>query len=159
MTTKKEAAARDAAAILRRHWAGRGFPVDPVAIARDLGLGVLVGQLGPNVSGMLIKEQDEDPVVYVDVDDAPRRQRFTVAHEIGHYVERSSAPTMSYVDRRGGPFTLREFYANEFAGHLLMPADEVLRLQSQGWTDFELSEYFGVSPDAMGTRLRRLALA
>lgn len=155
----KESAQRDAARILQRYWSPTRFPVDPVAIAGALGLEVYVGQLGTDVSGMLIKKRDEDPVIYVDVDDSPRRQRFTVAHEIGHFVERSEEPTINYVDRRGGPFTLREFYANEFAGHLLMPAAQVHRLQDLGWSDMEMADHFGVSGDALGTRLRRLALA
>jgi len=155
----KVAAERDAADILKRYWRTGSLPVDPVAIARRLDVNVYSAQLGEDVSGMLIKNVDEDPAIYVDVDDSLPRQRFTVAHEIGHFVDRGiGASTMNYVDRRGGPFTLRELYANEFAGHLLMPAGAVVRLHEANWSAWELADHFGVSQEAIGIRLRRLNL-
>lgn len=156
----KEASQRDAQDTLRQYWPRGVFPVDPVAIAIAMGLRVYSAQLGTDISGMIVREVDSDAEIWVDVDDSPTRQRFTVAHELGHYVERGGqAGAVNYVDRRGGPFTLRELYANEFAGNLLMPEEEVERMWKQTQSRVKLANYFGVSQDALGVRLRRLGLA
>lgn len=99
--------------------------------------------------------------IYVDTDSAPVRQRFTVAHELGHMVSYQGElldPTEGFVDRRSdaGVGTASEIYANEFAGELLMPRDQLERAIRTGKTDFQLANYFNVSLQALTYRRRLL---
>ena len=156
----KQESAAAARGVLDAYWPKQYFPVDPVGIARDLGVKVFSAQLGSNVSGLLSKRPNEEAEIYVDIDDSLVRQRFTVAHELGHYLERTldDKDHVSFVDRRDGSFNLHEFFANEFAGNLLMPADEVKRVNKSKRSIAELAAYFGVSVEAANVRLRKLDL-
>ena len=59
-------------------------PVDPVRIAREMGLKVVFATFGGEqaaVSGFY--DCDED-AIFVNQEEYPLRQTFTVAHELGH---------------------------------------------------------------------------
>lgn len=86
------------------------------------------------------------------------RQRFTKAHELGHYVlhrhqQARFKCASSLVTDRDQADVLIESQANQFASYLLMPADEVRkRLDHETLTFTLLSEtasFFGVSLEAM----------
>jgi Zn-dependent peptidase ImmA (M78 family) len=140
------------------------LPVDPFYIAKALGIDVYGEALDPEVSGLLRKRsQEDDPEIVLNVDDHRNRQRFTCAHELGHFSMRSQTGSFekwNYVDRRdvlaGAGTDPDEIYANRFAAALLMPQRAVKKL----W-DGEvapLAYKFGVSPEAMSNRLRNLGL-
>ena len=98
--TPKDEAARDAERLRISVWGDR-FPVDPVRIARKLGIHVLDSRLPRNVSGALVKERGEDPTILLHQKDSANRKRFTCAHELGHFVRRSDNPDeYEYVDLR-----------------------------------------------------------
>jgi hypothetical protein len=89
------------------------------------------------------------------------RQRFTKAHELGHYVlhrhERSGFRCENgAIGDRNKADALIESQANQFASYLLMPADEVRQqLLGQPITFHLLSRsatFFGVSLEAMCIR-------
>ena len=63
-------------------------PVNVVRLAKDLGLRVFVEALPQKISGKLYpdKESPASWSISVNRGDIPQRQRFTVAHEIGHYL-------------------------------------------------------------------------
>jgi Zn-dependent peptidase ImmA (M78 family) len=156
---------RDAQELLGTVW-DRPLPVDPFQIATSLGIKVYTAGLDAKVSGMLIKRRSQDPEIYVNARDSDNRQRFTVAHELGHYLKRSAAGEEEWedIDYRG-PLTSQgtdeaEIYANKFAASLLMPGDEVRRLfKEYGPTGTAVLAYeFGVSEDAMNFRLINLGL-
>lgn len=135
------------------------FPVDVADIAAAMGLRVEYTFLRDGVSGMLRSRPPEVPVIYVDATENAARQRFTIAHELGHYVERinQGQNDFAFIDERSTKYDLHEFYADEFAGNLLMPESEIRRLQSRGRSHIEMAAHFGVSPAALNTRLNRLA--
>ncbi|MDX6690174.1 MAG: hypothetical protein QOG15_1631 [Solirubrobacteraceae bacterium] len=157
---------RDAVGLLRASWApdfpDLPAPVDPIYIARGLGIEVFVGVLDEGVSGMLVKRPGLDPVIYLNRLESQNRQRFTCAHEIGHYVKRASRDDESfeYVDARGPSASQGsdpdEIYANGFAAALLMPREAVDRLVKQGVTVGEMAYRFGVSLEAMNYRLANI---
>ena len=62
----------------------------------------------------------------------------------------------SFIDyRKSDDYNLHEFYADEFAGALLMPADELLRIvMDRG--EYVAAEHFGVSVPAVRKRCGRL---
>lgn len=150
--------------VLDTFWCGRGFPVDPAKIANEMGLDVFITELPANVSGALIKEQGQDPAIFLNGDDNKVRQRFTCGHELGHYIARQAdnSETYDYVDLRGETASngthADEIFANQFAAELLMPADEVKRLHELKHPSYIMAHYFGVSDDAVKYRLKNLRL-
>lgn len=140
-------------------WADMVLPVDPVAIARSLGLQVLKRTMESDVSGALVKNPGLDPVIFINDRDGRERQRFTVAHEIGHYLRRESSPdSYSYMDRRdllaSTGTNIEERFANAFAAALLMPRRSVDDLE--GLPPEQLAIHFQVSVAAMNNRLNSL---
>lgn len=146
-------------------------PISVERVAARLGIQVERTMFGDDVSGVLVIE-DGRGVIGVNASHAPARQRFTIAHEIGHYVlHRDELPV--FIDKqlrqylavfRNGESATgeqhREREANGFAAALLMPAgllrDEVARLR----LDLEdeeavgaLATRFNVSRRAMDLRL------
>lgn len=146
-------------------WSEDEFPVDPVTIARNVGVEVLETHLPRDVSGALIKEVDEDPRIILETTDHSNRKRFSCAHELGHYASRVESNDedrqYEYVDFRNGVSATgqdpEEVFANSFAACLLMPESQV-RVRFRKSTHAELAAYFGVSNEAMKWRLRKLNL-
>ena len=90
--------------------------------------------------------------------DPPNRQRFSIAHELGHaLMQHGSSPRDGRRLFTQDNYILKEFEANEFAGELLMPREAVKVMIEQRNLDFDaLCEKFGVSAEAMSIRLKRL---
>lgn len=165
---------KDAQQLLQTVWIGADdpgrtrLPVDPFYIAKTLGIGVyLDNTLASNVAGMLVKRAGyDDPEILLNPDDSRNRQRFTCAHELGHYNKRAQTgddQEWRYVDERNFLSSQGtdpdERYANQFAAALLMPTDEVWdRAKSNGSDVAALAAEFGVSADAMNFRLINLDL-
>ncbi len=179
MKTDYNNAENAAKLVFNDFWGERSLPVDPVLIAKELGLQVIKGDLPDNISGALIKESGMDPVILLNSNDSPNRQRFSCAHEIGHYIDRQifqgeadndNAHNYEYVDLRGDTASQgtepAEIFANQFAAELLMPRDAVKKLVDQnrchGLPSFadslKVSSYFGVSGGASSIRLNYLGL-
>ena len=151
----------NAAQVLDAYWNGQ-LPVDPVRIANAMGVSV-VGQAMED-SGQ-ISLGPAAPVITFNVADAPVRQRFTVAHEIGHLAlgHLSSGVTLyrdSASNFSSASFDPKEREANAFAAQLLMPANTLeYAIAAKRMTDVaELAQVFGVSQVAMGYRLANLGL-
>lgn len=159
-------AAQEAEAILDSVWArvaGRRVPVDPVRIATEIGIDVSEADLDPDVSGAIRKSAGKDPQILLNRHDHPNRQRFSCAHELGHYVQRASAgEPFEFIDFRGplaGTGTdATERFANAFAANLLMPADEVRSRARTARSVIGLAFEFRVSPEAMTHRLDALGI-
>ncbi|HYD79211.1 MAG TPA: ImmA/IrrE family metallo-endopeptidase [Paucimonas sp.] len=138
--------------------------MDPVWIAGQLGLEVREAVLPPNVSGALIKDRDQDPLIVLSQSDSKSRKRFTCAHELGHYADRlgKDIEQYEYIDLRGDQSSTGtnpdEVFANQFAAALLMPEEEVRRLAKAKLPAFLMAQHFGVSDDAIRYRLRNLRL-
>lgn len=148
-------------------------PVDVVEIALSLGLFVAPVELGSDVSGMLVMHEVGGAIGY-NPNHAPARQRFTIAHEIGHYIlHRDEAPLFidkqySVVfrnDRSSTGEDRREREANAFASALLMPDDQLRSAAAKVGFDLaddaaltSLARRFGVSKQALSYRLAALGL-
>lgn len=165
MTTVAQAE-RDARQALDGWWSTPAedspLPVDPFELARRFGITVNYEFLPADESGN-IDITPESAVITLNIADHANRQRFTCAHEIGHYVRRrSSGQSGRYIDYRstlaGLGVDQEEVYANQFAAALLMPAHLVKRWHDLGETDDRLARRFGTSVQAMELRLRNLRL-
>lgn len=159
----KDMAARDARDALAAYWPEGTVPVDPFVIAERMGIRARQMVLDDDTSGILVAQPQTQSQIYVELTDTYPRQRFTVAHELGHFVERTQTQKnlddgFSFVDKRTSKRDAHEFYADEFAGSLLMPEDEVRWAHQQGFSVIAMAGHFEVSVPAMQTRLRRLKL-
>ena len=143
------------------------YPIDPVEIARSFGINVYKSRLSNTLSGMIgRRDHGAETDLVINSEHAPVRQRFTTAHELGHYfavtqdAQRAQEPFLHRRDQLAACGTNHEeIFANKFAAELLMPTNEVRRLHRVGKSAPELARYFRVSLDAMSNRLSNLGLA
>lgn len=147
-------------------------PVDVELAARTLGIRVEQGEFDEDCSGVLLRGKQGSPVIGVNWQHHPNRQRFTVAHEIGHFLlheDRAHIDNGTYVKFRdavsGSGTVAEERDANQFAAVLLMPAEWVTREFSAVPLDpadelalERLASKFEVSALAMSFRLQNLGL-
>ncbi|MFF9562934.1 ImmA/IrrE family metallo-endopeptidase [Leifsonia sp. NPDC014704] len=138
------------------------FPVEPADIAERLGIDVLVAPLEGNTAGFILREGEGRPQIVVNAKDSAVRQRFTLAHELGHYMQHREDDLIAYVDKRDELSTLgaspSEIWANQFAAELLMPTSVVKKWWAEGRPSEEMRERLGVSAQAMAFRLKNLGL-
>src|SRR5205823_4332381 len=104
------------------------WPVDVVGLASAYGLKVWEVDLPNNISGKIQKDgKHGGPSGYsvlINSNDASSRKRFTVAHEIGHFLLHRSQIGDGLTDDalyRSGLSTLQEVQANKIAAGILMP--------------------------------------
>jgi len=103
------------------------LPVPVESIAEDL-LGLAVGEREDlEVSGMLVPAERQ---IWLNAAESPARRRFTLAHELGHWVcqhlEGRSVPVFCRASEVGvGEGRLLEREANVFAAELLMPEEDM----------------------------------
>jgi Zn-dependent peptidase ImmA (M78 family) len=146
--------------VLAEHW-GDSVPVDPARIARKMGIQVEDAYLDADVAGAIEKKHDGSVRIFLNAEDHPTRQRFTCAHEIGHFVKHGDQG-FEFVDYRDMTASLGvdedERYANAFAAALLMPEREMRRLHALGMSQGEMKDVFGVSEAALVNRLKNLGL-
>lgn len=151
-------------------------PVNVERLARHLGVVVSRSAFKDgDVSGMLIRQDGTSPVIGVNDVHSDHRQRFTIAHELGHFLLHPGREVVldrpvrvNLRDKTSSAATDREeIEANAFAASLLMPADlvrsELQRLSAVVRQDPErcstaLADIFDVSDAAMGFRLINLGL-
>jgi hypothetical protein len=149
------------------------LPVDVFGIIKAEGLRLSLMELEPSVSGALVV-QPRGATVVVNSTHHPNRQRFTAAHEFGHYVLHRSlrnefvdGAMVQFRNSKSSEGTNRqEVQANLFAGELLMPAHHVKKLVTEQGVDVMderamrlLALRFGVSVEALTVRMVRLGLA
>lgn len=165
MTAPRRPGDRRAVA-LRRLYESRfhdsSVPVPVDAIAEDL-LGLYVSERDDiPCSGMLIPERRTILLNANETLQSPGRRRFTLAHEIGHWIchcRRAAAAEIlcrtADVDEPSDP---REREANVFAAELLMPDEAVRQAHHAGSSAAEIAARLGVSVAAMEWRLYNLSL-
>ncbi len=152
--------------IIEEFQAGANVPVG--ALAQRLGLRIKVANLGPGNSGQISRDGDSY-LIRVNRFEAKERQRFTIAHEIAHFLLHrdiiDATPdgiTDTVLYRSGAPESI-EFEANRLAADILMPRVSVeRRLRELGGRVSEmvievLASDFKVSKGAMEIRLQSVA--
>lgn len=142
----------------------REVPTPIEEIARALQIRISRGP-SADFSGLLIRK-DGRALIGINSNEAPVRQRFTIAHEIAHFILHPQQD--AFVDYRkerneGEAKPPKERHADMFAAALLMPRKSLLkdfrRLAKDGFTNqitATLAKQYFVSEDAMRFRLMNL---
>lgn len=147
------------------------FPFQIVEFITELGIDIFTSAgMSKEISGAICKE-DEKYVIYINESHSVTRNRFTLAHELGHYfydkeyldkkgsIEDKSKPIensvlfrkassvdtpseMSAMDRR----------ANKFAAELLMPDKKFTEIWNSTSSVVEVAKYFNISLEAVKIR-------
>lgn len=150
------------AAIVREFLAAP--PVKVGALAEALGVDVIRSPLSPKVSGLVQPSATSNSGFEIRVNkfEMPERQRFTVAHELAHYLLHRSSIGTGVIDSilyRSNLTSRKETEANQLAAEIIMPADVVsheLAIRGGRRTPDvaeELAHLFRVSTPAMKVRL------
>lgn len=138
----------------RGWYRGKSLDIESV-ISSFEGLVIRREQMPSNVSGYF-KNENGKWIIGVNQAHHPNRQKFTMAHELGHYILHKEKD-INIVDTtlfRNEESDSVEYMANEFASKLLMPEDEVRELVAEGVKNIgDLAECFGVSASAMKYRV------
>ena len=151
------------AGLLRRRYhdrfGGPELPVPVEAIAEDL-CGLAVAEVPDlDVSGLLLPAERR---VCVNRGEPLQRRRFTLAHELGHWICQCLDGTAAPIYCRAEQVSLDpdvkalEREANVFAAELLMP-EAAVRAEWGGDADL-CAQQFGVSGEAMRWRLYSFGL-
>lgn len=127
-------------------------PLDP--IAKRLGIILMAFDLGSNVSGVLRIEKNSSTIGY-NPNESKVRQRFTIAHEIGHFILHKKEGNNGIFIDNGNHYNQilfraqksqlseeddrNEQEANEFAAALLMPRD-LINKELNKYQGFDLSD-------------------
>ena len=137
-------------------------PVPIVKMAREMGVEVYKSGGWPgHISGLIRTDQkhggESGYAIYTNANHSERRRRFTIAHELAHYIWHRHligdgiTDDALYRSRLGGEI---EREANRFAAKLLMPWNLIIESIEQGIITVEdLAEKFDVSKSAMSIRL------
>ena len=168
MSYERDQPSQFANSVLANYW-DKVYPVDPIAISRRFGIKVIYDDLPRDVSGALVKTVNMDfPVIMVDSSEPDVRKRFTVAHELGHYLYNTFVLKLDgayeKIDYRGQSSKLgndrEEIFANGFAAALLMPKETMLEKGSSLTQTqvLELASKLDVSLEALKYRLKYLGV-
>ena len=140
------------------------YPVKLGAIAKCLGIKVLLSTLPRGTSGQ-IGQENGDFVIRVNRHEAKHRQRFTLAHEIAHYllhrdkIVADGGWSENVLLRSGQPASV-EYEANRLASDLVIPSAQLTDATTEYTGPItaeiieDLARRFGVSTAAMEIKLQ-----
>ena len=144
------------------------IPVPIINIARDLNLKIYkTSSLSDDQSG-LIRKEDDGYIIYLNENHSPARGRFTIAHEIAHFLKHKDKIDGDYITSNkqclgcGDGLNLtenekkREIEANIIAAELLMPEEKFREAWENSSNMEELANQFDVSVSAITTRGNKL---
>ena len=145
-----------------------GISIHPLNIKKVaekiFGMKICEEDLGKSVSGFL-ERIGENWCIYVNKYESDLRKKFTIAHELGHFILHKDkiiaqgASTPDQIFFRNDDNNSVEQEANNFASELLMPKDEFIKVIKNGCNTLEkLSEYFGLSTSAVRYRAYKLGI-
>lgn len=152
----------------------RRIPVEIISICKNLGFSVFV-QTMPKadicgyilINGELKETFQTDRVISVNRNESTKRRRFTVAHELAHYLfEFDPSKSIEFYNAfeldHNSQENEKEKLANRFAAELLMPQKEFTKQYREaidnGLSFFDsvqtLSDTFLVPPKAVSLRIK-----
>lgn len=150
---------KTATQVIVEYWDDGILPVVPAYIAVQMGVAVLADPKLVASGHYEPKGFNDGPLITYNPTEPPVRQRFTVAHELAHFVLNHGARDRDTPDN----FTMavhdqKEVAANKFAVCLLIPksfVDAIVQVNMVRSLP-KLAKIFGVSKAAMSYRLKEL---
>ena len=140
------------------------LPIDVESIGRDLGITIFRKDLGESIAGAIMRKPGASRsgfVIYVNSGDYTSRQRFTIAHEIAHFILHRDLIDQGVTDdtmyRSAELSNYLEVQANRLAADILMPIRLLKREYAKSKDVRALAKLFGVSPSAMEIRVKALS--
>lgn len=142
------------------------IPIPIVALCQQEGLRVLETDFTePDIAGLILGRNNHYTIYINRLDPAPRK-RFTIAHELGHYLlhlqgqiydkgfrdTRATLRTAFRYARHTSPY---EKEANRFAAEILMPEKPMVEY-SQLTDSVTMAQIFSVSAQALHIRLQEI---
>lgn len=140
------------------------YPVKLGSIAKRLGVKVLLSTLPRGTSGQ-IGQENGDFVIRINRHEAKHRQRFTLAHELAHFllhrdlVVAEGGWSENVLLRSGQPASI-EYEANRLASDLVIPSAQLAEATAEYSGPMtsevieDLARRFGVSTAAMEIKLQ-----
>lgn len=148
----------EALAVIERHQ--QTAPVEMIPLANDLGIEVFRASGWSDSISAMIKRDDRSVSgysIYVNASHSLVRRRFSIAHEIGHFVLHRDkigdglTDDALYRSKLSSPL---EVQANRFAANLLVPDNLLNQAMASGIeTVTTLASHFNVSRSSMSIRL------
>lgn len=161
--------------LLQQTGVGEHPPIDVRRIAKTLGISIIerpqLSKAGyGTISGLLLRREGST-ICIINRDHTSTRRRYSIAHEIGHFIlhppEEAYIDVAARSDRSSAGIDPREIEANAFAAALLIP-EQLLRQRVPDPLDIsfendaenvsQLAKEFNVSTMAMTYRLLNLEL-
>lgn len=150
----------------------KSYPIKIEEIVWNEKINIVEHEFNDEASGILVIN-DENITIGVDKNSGNERKRFTIAHELGHYVLHNERSNM-FVDKvffrkKSDGYTSKEEKiereANYFAANILMPEKLIFQAVSNLTCDLyedetvsKLAKDFNVSSSAMLYRLINLGV-
>ncbi|MCY4034868.1 MAG: ImmA/IrrE family metallo-endopeptidase [Hyphomicrobiales bacterium] len=141
------------------------YPVKVGQIAKELNVKIKVSGMPTGISGQ-IKNEESGYIIRVNRYEARERQRFTIAHELAHFmlhkklIDISAEGITDNVLYRSGAPENTEYEANRLAAEIVMPTSQIEETLRENFnktvteeTIENLAERFQVSKAAMEIRL------
>ncbi len=131
-------------------------PVNPMEIAQHLGVKVSFVEFEKNLNNISGFYDFEEDTIFVNMNEYPLRQTFTIAHELGHrilHAEWAKSSDYKVLMREDtGTIDPKEAEANTFAANLLVPRF-MLDKYWEGLPVIQLSLLFVVSVPVIKNRI------
>lgn len=162
----------DISGMLIEHYGVASIPIPIIDIMKDIGFNIYKHKLEDDLSGYIIINDElknvtgTSKIVCVNELDNVGHQRFTVAHELAHYLfdYKENEPYFNTYKTTDNATNLPERRANKFAANLLMPKtffiDEYNSIKNKDINILAyLADRFKVSSKAIEKRMEELKLA
>lgn len=135
-------------------------PINIETIIQNYGIQIFKRSISSNESGAIVIKDNESGMI-INQNEPINRQRFTMAHELGHFISyRLQGKTGEIIEFRNGTSSLgtniEEIFANKFAASILMPKTLIINMLNVTDDIVKLAFAFGVSKKAMENRFKNL---
>lgn len=134
------------------------YPVDPFKLLKAFGIIYQMWNFDRLEGIYIVPEDDNDiPMVGININRPITRQRFTAAHELCHHLKDKASVYCSISGKKDAV----ESFADDYAACILMPIEDLKSVSDpyleDGFVDFDdvllIAEFFGVSFDSCVYRL------
>jgi len=148
--------------VLAKYDHQHSIPVPIEEICREYNVSVFRMEFDDETVSGMIRRTENGASIYVNAKDTPELQRFTTAHELGHFLLHLDGTNrrglIEHGDiqeryRRDGDHSPEERAANRFAAAVLMP-DPVIQELGDIYPVESLAQFLAVSHEALKIRLR-----